>query len=285
MNEFKSIKVSELHPFPDNPFKVPDNVEMEMLIESVKEYGIITPLLVRPLDTGGYEIISGHRRKAACEKAGIEKVPAFVRSMEREAAIVALVDSNLHREHILPSEKAFAYKMKLEAIKQQGFRSDLTSDQLGPKFRSNEMLAETVPDSKTQIQRYIRLTNLDKPLLDLVDEGRISLTPAVELSYLSTGEQNDLIATIESEECTPSLSQAVRMRKLSADGNLDMDRIFEIMTEIKGNQKEYLKLPSERYDHYLSRFQTTQQKEDFIMKALDHYTKYLNRQRSDDDAR
>lgn len=285
MNEFKSIKVSELHPFPDNPFKVHDDTEMEMLIESIKEYGVITPLLVRPLDTGGFEIISGHRRMIACQKAGIEKVPAFVRSMERDAAVVALVDSNLHREHILPSEKAFAYKMKLEAIKHQGFRSDLTSDQVGSKFRSNEMLAETVPDSKTQIQRYIRLTYLEKPLLYLVDEGRISLTPAVELSYLLPGEQTNLIETIESEDCTPSLSQAVRMRKLSTEGILDMDRIFEIMTEIKGNQKEYLKLPSEKYSHYLARFQTTQQKEDFIIKALDHYTKFLDRRRSDRDAR
>ena len=184
MTNFKAINVSDLHPFPENPFKVHDDTEMEMLVESIKEYGVITPLLVRPLDTGGFEIISGHRRMIACQKAGIEKVPAFVRPMERDAAVVALVDSNLHREHILPSEKAFAYKMKLEAIKQQGFRSDLTSDQLGPKFRSNEMLAEAVPDSKTQIQRYIRLTYLEKPLLDLVDAGHISFTPAVELSYL-----------------------------------------------------------------------------------------------------
>lgn len=283
MNEIKAIKVSDLHPFPDNPFKVLDDIEMEMLVESIKNYGIITPLVVRPLDTGGYEIISGHRRTAACEKAGIEKVPAFVRSMDRDAAIVALVDCNLQREHLLPSEKAFAYRMRLEAMKRQGFRSDLTSDQLGPKFRSNEMLAQTAADSKTQIQRYIRLTYLEKPLLDLVDEGRISLTPGVELSYLQPEEQNNLIETIESEDATPSLSQAQRMRKMSEAGTLDMDAIFNLMNEVKGNQKEVLKVPAERIRKYFKPNTSPKEMEETICKVLDDW--YKRKERNRDDAR
>jgi len=280
MNEIKAIKVSDLHPFPDNPFKVQDDMDMEMLVESIKEYGVITPLVVRPLDTGGYEIISGHRRTAACQKAGIDKIPAFVRSMDRDATIVALVDSNLHREHILPSEKAFAYKMKLEAIKHQGRTSPQVAEKLSVDYVGN---ADGV--SGDTVCRYVRLTNLCPKLLQLVDDGKIAISPAVALSYLAEKEQTDLLETIESEDCTPSLSQAVRMRKISADGILDMDRIFEIMTETKGNQKEYLKLPSEKYAHYFGQFQTTQQKEDFIMKALEHYTKFLDRRRSDRDAR
>lgn len=283
MNELKAIKVSDLHPFPYNPFKVQDDIEMEMLVESIKEYGVITPLVVRPLDTGGYEIISGHRRTAACQKAGIDKIPAFVRSMDRDAAIVAMVDCNLQREHLLPSEKAFAYHMRLEAMKRQGFRSDLTSDQLGPKFRSNEMLAQTAIDSKTQIQRYIRLTYLEKPLLDLVDDGRIALTPAVELSYLQPEEQNNLIETIESEDATPTLSQAQRMRKMSEDGTLDMDAVFNLMTEVKGNQKEVLKVPTERIRKYFKPNTSFKEMEETICKVLDDW--YKRKQRDRDNAR
>ena len=280
-DKIEAVMLSQLFPFPDNPFKVNEGIEMDMLIESIKDFGIITPLIVRPVEDG-YEIVSGHRRYEAARKAGLEKVPAFVRDMTRNAAVVTLVDSNLQREHLLPSEKAFAYRMKLDAMKRQGCRTDLTSAQFEPKFRSNEMLAHQSDDSRATIQRYIRLTYLEKPLLDLVDEGKIAFTPAVELSYLLPEEQSELIETIESEDCTLSLSQAQRMRKMSSDGVLDMDAIFSVMTEIKGNQKEYLKLPTEKYDRYLGRFHTPQQKEDFIMKALDHYSKYLIRQRDRD---
>ena len=283
MNQIKAIKVSDLHPFQDNPFKVQDDMEMEMLVDSVKEYGIITPLVVRPLDTGGYEIISGHRRTAACQKAGIDKIPAFVRSMDRDAAIVAMVDCNLQREHLLPSEKAFAYRMRLEAMKRQGYRTDLTSAQVGQKFVSVEQLAEKSPDSRVQIQRYIRLTYLEKALLDLVDEGRISLTPAVELSYLQPEEQNNLIETIESEDATPSLSQAQRMRKMSEAGTLDMDVIFNLMTEVKGNQKEVLKVPTERIRKYFKPNTSFKEMEETICKVLDDW--YKRKQRDRDNAR
>lgn len=280
-DKIEAALLSQLFPFPDNPFKVNEGIEMDMLVESIKEFGIITPLIVRSVEDG-YEIVSGHRRYEAARKAGLEKVPTFVRDMTRNAAVVTLVDSNLQREHLLPSEKAFAYRMKLDAMKRQGCRTDLTSAQLEPRFRSNEMLAHQSDDSRATIQRYIRLTYLEKPLLDLVDEGKIAFTPAVELSYLLPEEQSELIETIESEDCTPSLSQAQRMRKMSSDGMLDMDAIFSVMTEVKGNQKEYLKLPTEKYDRYLGRFHTPQQKEDFIMKALDHYSKYLIRKHDRD---
>lgn len=280
MNMMK-IKVEDLHPFPQNPFKVTDNEEMAMLRESIKEFGIITPLIVRPIENG-YEIVSGHRRCEACKALKIDAVPAVVKDLTREEAIITMVDSNLHREHILPSEKAFAYRMKMEAIKKQGFRTDLTSDQPGQKFSSADKLAEKSTDSRTQIQRYIRLTNLERPLLNLVDEGRIALTPAVELSFLPAEEQQDLIETIRSEDCTPSLSQASRMRKLSEQGLLSMDAIFKIMTEIKGNQKEVLKIPTERVRKFFKPSTSYRQMEDFIVKALEYYTKHLIRQRDRD---
>lgn len=273
----KEIYVSDCVPFEDNPFKIQNNSEMEMLIDSVKENGILIPIVVRPKDEK-YEILSGHRRIYACKVAGIETVPAIVRELTKDEAVIFMVDSNLQREGLLPSEKGFAYKMKLEAMKHQG----RTSAQVGEKLTSVQQIADNTSDSRTQIQRYIRLTNLEKPMLDMVDEGRIALTPAVELSYLLPEEQKDLIETIESEDCTPSLSQSVRMRKLSADGLLTMDKIFEIMTEVKGNQIEVLKIPTDRVRRYFKPDTTYKQMEDYIVKALEHYTRYLKRQRDRD---
>lgn len=274
------IKVSECMAFQDNPFQVKDDEGMELLIQSIQDYGVMTPVVVRPVTEGGYEVISGHRRLHACRRAGIEKIPALVRDMERDSAVIFMVDSNIQREGLLPSEKAFAYKMKMDALRHQGKKSV----QLGQKT-SRSVVAESVGESETQVQRYIRLTNLGKPLLALVDEGRIAFTPAVELSYLTQQEQQNLIETIESEDCTPSLSQAIRMRKLSETGQLDMDGIFKIMSEVKGNQKEYIKLPSEKVGKYLSKFRTPQQKEDFTLKALAFYARHLERQRSSRDGR
>lgn len=273
----KEIYVSDCVPFEDNPFKIQNNSEMEMLIDSVKENGILIPIVVRPKDEK-YEILSGHRRIYACKVAGIETVPAIVRELTKDEAVIFMVDSNLQREGLLPSEKGFAYKMKLEAMKHQG----RTSAQVGQKLTSVQQIADNTSDSRTQIQRYIRLTNLEKPMLDMVDEGRIALTPAVELSYLLPEEQKDLIETIESEDCTPSLSQSVRMRKLSADGLLTMDKIFEIMTEVKGNQIEVLKIPTDRVRRYFKPDTTYKQMEDYIVKALEHYKRYLKRQRDRD---
>lgn len=276
----QEIKVSECMAFQDNPFQVKDDEGMEQLVQSIREFGVMTPIVVRPVKEGGYEVISGHRRLHACRRAGIEMIPALVRDMERDSAVIFMVDSNIQREGLLPSEKAFAYKMKVEALRHQGKRSV----QPGQKS-SRGAVAENAGESETQVQRYIRLTNLEKPLLSLVDEGRIAFTPAVELSYLNQREQLDLLETIESEDCTPSLSQAIRMRKLSEAGQLDMDGIFHIMSEVKGNQKEYIKLSSDKVGKYLNKLRTPQQKEDFILKALAFYARHLERQRSSRDGR
>lgn len=272
------ISVTKLHPFEGHPYKVKDDEEMNGLIESVLSQGILSPLIVRPLEntTDEYEIVSGHRRFRAAVKAGMEAVPAIIRPLSRDEAAIALVDSNLHREHILPSEKAFAYKLKMEALNHQGKRTDLTSDQLGPKL-SSAQISES--DSATQVKRYIRLTYLIPDILDLVDEGRIAFTTAVELSYLRENEQYDLLETIQSEDCTPSLSQAVQMKQLSQCGLLTMDEVFEIMTQPKGNQKEYLKLPSDKFARFFGSNATPRDKEAFIEKALEHYCRYLQRMR------
>lgn len=276
----QEIKVSECAAFRDNPFQVRDDEGMELLVQSIREFGVMTPVVVRPVKEGGYEIVSGHRRIHACRRAGIEEIPALVRDMERDSAVIFMVDSNIQREGLLPSEKAFAYKMKVEALRHQGKRSV----QPGQKS-SRGAVAENAGESETQVQRYIRLTKLEKPLLALVDEGRIAFTPAVELSYLNQREQLDLLETIESEDATPSLSQAIRMRKLSEAGQLDMDGIFHIMSEVKGNQKEYIKLSSDKVGKYLNKLRTPQQKEDFILKALAFYARHLERQRSSRDGR
>ncbi len=271
----QEIQISKCRAFENNPYKVKDDAAMEMLTESIKENGILIPIAVTPQD-GGFEIISGHRRIHAAKKAGLATIPAFVRKLDRDSAVIFMVDSNLHREGLLPSEKAFAYRMKLEAMKHQG----RTCAQ--PGHKSVQLLADQGDDSRTQVQRYIRLTYLEKGLLNLVDDGRIALTPAVELSYLMPEEQQNLLMTIESEDCTPSYSQTVRMRRLSEQGLLSSDSIFKIMSEVKGNQKEYLKLPTEKYDRYLKRFRTPKEKEEFIEKALDYYSKYLERNRDRD---
>ena len=283
-----TVKISELHEFKENPYNVKDDEEMEELSESIKQYGIIEPLIVRERKEGGYEIISGHRRKYACEKAGIEQVPVFIREMDRNMAIITLVDSNLQRKNILPSERAFAYKMKLEAIKHQGKRNDLTSFQNGNKLSGKttlEVIADEVGNSKTNIYRYVRLTELIKPLLQLVDENKIAMTPAVEISYLKEQEQKDLLETIQSEDCTPSYSQAIRMKELSKQNILDMDKIFNIMTEQKPNQKEQIKFKIETLKEYFPKGYSTRQMEDVIEKLLKNYKLQWQQKRKNRDER
>ena len=273
------LAVDKLRPFDGHPFKVVDNEEMDQLTWSILTQGLLTPLVVRPLDNGEYEVISGHRRLHACKKAGIETVPALITDMDRDAAAIALVDSNLHREKILPSEKAFAYKMKMDAMKRQGQRTDLTSGQVGPKLRTDEIVAEEANDSARQIKRYIRLTNLTPGILDMVDEGRIALTPAVELSYLTEWEQRDLLETMESEDCTPSLSQAIQMKALSQSGQLDMDTIFHIMTQPKANQQEKISFKVSELRDFFPRHYTAAQMMQEIKVALKERQQRLARQR------
>lgn len=275
------IPIQDLYPFPENPFQVADNEELEAITESIREYGVLNPLIVRPRESGGYEIISGHRRKRACELAGIDKIPAFVREMERNEAVIALVDSNLYREHILPSEKAFAFKMKLDAIKQQGHRSDLTSRQVVGKSESADIIGQESKESGRTVQRYIRLTELLPSLLQLVDQGKIAFSPAVELSYLTETEQRELYETMESEECTPSLSQAQRMKKLSAEKRLNIDVIFSILTEEKPNQREQIKLKKEQIQDFFPKAYTAKQMEDTILKLLADWQKKRTRSRNE----
>ena len=269
-----NIPVSKIHPFEGNPYKVLDNDEMNILIGSIQEQGILTPIIIRPIEnTDEYEVISGHRRLHAIVKAGMKEVPAFIYAVTRDEAAIMLVDSNLHREHILPSEKAFAYKLKLEAMKHQG----ITCGQVGHKSRDE--ISDT--DSGRQIQRYIRLTYLIPELLDLVDEEKIALTPAVELSYLTDEEQYALLGSIEVEDRTPSLSQAVRFKKLSQTGNLSDDDIETIMQEDKANQKPMFKVSMEKLQEIAPRVKD-KDFEDFVLKACEHYYRYLLRQRDRD---
>ena len=265
-----NIDITKLHDFENHPYKVLDNEEMEQLTESIMQYGVIAPIVVRPKENTAdeYEIISGHRRVMACRKAGIEEVPALVVSLDRDAAAIALVDSNLHREHVLPSEKAFAYKMKAEALAHQGQRSDLTSVQVAPKL-ATEQIANDVGTSKDTVKRYIRLTNLIPEILQYVDEGRIAFTPAVELSYLTEEEQYALLEEIEVNDCTPSLSQACRLKRMSRDGSLTSWDIAEIMSEEKANQKERLRIPMERVSRYFPSSFTPNQIEDEIVKMCE----------------
>ena len=283
-NTKKNISIEKLHPFENHPYKVKDNEEMDALAESIKAHGVVSPIIVRPLEntTDEYEIISGHRRVMASRKAGITEVPALVVSLDRDAAAIVLVDSNLHREHILPSEKAFAYKMKLEAMKHQGWRSDLTSDQLGGKLETADLVGAETGDSKNQVRRYIRLTNLIPEILQYVDDGRISFTPAVELSYLNEQEQYDLLEQMEVNDCTPSLSQACRFKKMSQKDGLTPEVIAAIMGEEKANQREMFKLPMERIRQFVPNA-NAKQAEDFILKACEHYRKFLIRQRNRDE--
>ena len=280
----KIISIDKLRSFENHPYKVQDNEEMEALAESIKVHGIVSPVIVRPFENTAdeYEIISGHRRVMASRKAGITEVPALIVSLDRDAAAIVLVDSNLHREHILPSEKAYAYKMKLDAMKHQGWRSDLTSPQVVAKSRTTEMVGADTGDSHEQVRRYIRLTNLIPEILQYVDEGRISFTPAVELSYLNEQEQQDLLEQIEQSDCTPSLSQACRFKKISQAEGLTPEVIAEIMEEEKANQREMFKVPMERIRHYVPNA-NAKQAEDFVLKACEHYHKFLIRQRNRDE--
>ena len=268
--DFKVLKTKDLYPFPDNPFHVVEDETLSELAESIKEFGIVTPIITRPKEDGdGYEVIAGQRRVRASELAGINTVPAFVLPLDRDRAIITLVDSNLQRENILPSERAFAYKMKSEAMKRQGFRTDLTSSQVVTKLRTDDKVAQGFGVGRMTVQRFIRLTELIPPILQMVDEGKIALTPAVELSFLKKDEQENIFATMQSEEATPSLSQAQRMKKLSQMGRLDMDAIFGIMAEEKANQKETLKIKTDRLKKYFPKGTTPKQMEETIIRLLE----------------
>ena len=275
-----AIPIDAIDDFPEHPFQVRDDEEMAQLVRSIDNNGVLNPIIVRQ-NGDRYELIAGHRRRHACRTLGIKTIPAIVRELSREEAVVEMVDSNLQREHILPSEKAFAYKMKMDAIKSQGQRTDLTSRPMGEKLLSVEEIANDAEDSARQVHRYIRLTELIPELLTMVDEGKIAFRPAVELSYLTRDEQGDLLETIESEDCTPSLAQAIRMKNLSKDGKLDMDMIFAIMTEQKPNQKEKIKITMERLERFFPRGMPPKQIEDTIVKALTLYQKHLNKKRDD----
>ena len=272
------LPIDKLRPFENHPFRVKDDAEMEQLVFSVLTQGLLTPIVVRKTDTEEYEVISGHRRLRACQKAGIETVPALIYSMDRDAAIIALVDSNLHREHLLPSEKAFAYRMKMEAESRQGQRNDLTSDQVGPKLTASTISE----DSASQVKRYIRLTYLIPEILQMVDEKKIALTPAVELSYLTESEQRDLLETMESEDCTPSLSQSQQLKKLSQSGVLNMDRILELMQQPKANQEEKLRFDLKDIRHYFPKNYTTERIQKTILQLLEKFERNWKRRSLDE---
>ena len=284
----RNILASEIADFPNHPFKVRDDEEMESLVESVKTRGILSPVLVRPMPDGSYQMVSGHRRKRASELAGLDTVPCIVRELTDDEATILMVDSNLQRERVLPSERAFAYKMKLDALNRQGQRTDLTSDPMGRKLigvESAEIVGKDSGDSQTQVRRYIRLTNLIPPLLDLVDEGRIAFRPAVELSYLTEEEQASLAETISYDDATPSLAQAIKMKELSKDGRLNEDVILSVMSEEKPNQQEKYSFKADRLRQYIPTGLSQQQREDYVVKALDYYKRYRERHRAMNDAR
>lgn len=273
LEHVQNIPINQLVPFKDHPFKVVDDEAMLRTTESIAQYGVLTPLIARPLEDGSYEIISGHRRAHAAELAGLTEVPVLVRQMDDDAATVLMVDSNLQRENILPSERAFAYKMKLEAMKHQGSRSDLTSCQVGTKLRSDQLVAENTSDSARTVQRYIRLTNLIPELLELVDQKQISFNPAVELSYLAPEEQETFLAAMEEVQAAPSLSQAQRLKKLAQEGDFTMDAAREIMNEVKKGDLERVTFRNEQLRKYFPRSYTTQQMQDTILKLLEQWQK------------
>ncbi len=278
------ISVSKLRPFENNPYQVRDDAEMNTLIESIQMQGVLSPLIVRPIEnTDEYEVVSGHRRLHAARKAGITEVPALIYALDRDTAAIAVVDSNLHREHILPSEKAFAYRMKLEAMSRQGHRSDLTSDQLGRKLETAEIIAQQSDDSKSQVRRYIRLTYLIPELLEKMDQGEIALSVGVELSFLDEQNQRAVLEQCAINDCTPSYSQAWRMHKADREGTLTTAVIQTIMSEEKANQREMVKVPTSRLREVLPQGLDAKKTEDFIIKACDHYRKYLIRQRNRDE--
>lgn len=279
----KDIPLEKLVPFPNHPFKVRDDEEMNKLVESVSENGVLVPAIVREKDNGDYEIISGHRRKFASEIAGKSTLRCIVSNLDDDAATVIMVDSNIQRENILPSEKAFAYKMKLNAMKHQGKRTDLTSVPQGQKFSRKELADET-GDSQTQIQRYVRLTYLVPELLEMVDEGRIKMRPAVEISYLDEDNQRDLVDAIDTEDCTPSHAQTIKMRKFFDEGKLSSDVITSIMQEEKPNQKEKIVIPNKTVEKYIPKSVAPEKRQDYVCKALEHYNKFL-KSRAERDSR
>lgn len=276
----EAIPLAALTPFRNHPFKVKEDKEMAQLMRSIADAGVLSPALARPLPDGDYELISGHRRLAACKALGMDTMPVIVRDLTDEEAVITMVDSNLQREHILPSEKAFAYKMKYDALKHQG-----TSSQLGTKLRTDELLAQNSSDSRNQIQRYIRLTHLIPDILKLVDEGKIALTPAVELSYLQPSEQEMLFSVMDSDEVTPSLSQARRLRRMSEAQTLTDDAVLQLLSEVKGNQVEYVKVPVDKLRSFFRPDTSMKQMTETLVKAMDFYNKHLARQRKGRDAR
>ena len=276
------IPLSEIDEFPNHPFHVRLDEDMDQLVESIKERGIITPVTLRQKPDGRYEIVSGHRRTKACELAGLTTVKAEIKELSRDEAIILMVESNLQRTTILPSEKAFSYKMRLEAMNRQGQRTDLTSRPVVEKLDSAESVGTAQGDSGRQVQRYIRLTHLIEPLLDLVDSGKIAFRPAVELSYLTEGEQNSLLDSINSEQSTPSLAQALKMKEFSQNGRLNADVILSIMCEQKPNQKEKISFQSERLKPFIPKNFTAKQAEDYVIKALEYYHRYQLRQKERD---
>ena len=285
LSKIRDIPLELIDDFPDRPFKVRDDEDIIQLVASVKEQGVITPATVRQKEDGRYELISGHRRKRACELAGFEALRCEVVDLDRDAATVLLVESNYQRSQILPSEKAFAYKMRLEAMKRQGQRSDLTSSPVGTKFdRSSEAITEETGDSRNQIHRYIRLTNLVPELLDLVDEGKIKMRPAVELSYLDEDSQRAVVDEIDLNQCTPSHDQTIRMRKFFTDGKLTPEVVSAIMGEEKPNQREKIVLRGDKVRSLIPKNIPVSQTEDYVVKALEHYSRFL-RQRAERDSR
>lgn len=282
--KIRDIPLTEIDDFPNHPFKVRDDEDMVQLIDSIKERGVITPAMVRQKDDGRYEIISGHRRKRACELAGLETLRCEVVDLTKEEATILMVESNFQRSQILPSEKAFAYKMRMDAMNRQGQRTDLTLSPLGTKLRTDEQIAAETGDSRNQIHRYIRLTNLVPELLDFVDEGRIKMRPAVELSYLDEDCQRDVVEEIDLNECTPSHDQTIRMRKMFDEGKLTTEAITAIMSEQKPNQREKIILRGDRVRQLIPKSVPLSQTEDFVCKALEHYAKYL-RARAERDSR
>ena len=276
------LPIDKLRPFENHPIRVKDDAEMDQLVFSVLTQGLLTPIVVRETETAEYEVISGHRRLRACQKAGIETVPALIYSMDRDAAIIALVDSNLHREHLLPSEKAFAYRMKMEAMSHQGQRSDLTSSQVATKLDSASSIGKSQGESRDQVFRYIRLTYLIPEILQMVDEKKIALTPAVELSYLTESQQRDLLETMESEDCTPSLSQSQQLKKLSQSGALDMDRILELLQQPKANQEEKLRFDMKDIRRYFPKNYTTERIQKTILQLLEKFERNWKRRSLDE---
>ena len=287
VEKIQQISISELHHFKDHPFKVLDDEAMQRTVESVAQFGVLAPLIARPREEGGYEIISGHRRQHAAELAGLKTLPVIVRNMDDDQAVIQMVDSNLQREHILPSERALAYKMKLEAIKNQGARSDLTSSQVGTKLRADEKVAKDSGESRNQVQRFVRLTNLVPELLDMVDEKKISFNPAVELSYLDEKQQQDFLEAMDASQNAPSLSQAIRIKKLAQQGEFDYDAVYNIMNEEKKSELDTVTIKNETLRKYFPRNYTPRQMESIIIKLLDQWQlkKQQAKQKKQEEAR